>query len=206
MARAQAARVGAIALAMLTLTATATAASVTLSNLSTPGTNIEVGNTVRVVITGAAPYGTVTVDQTKNGVWGGGPIVMGSTDGNGYYSITATEGPGDVGSYTQVWAVNGVAANPTLQFSVYANYVGQRCPGPSSRRWVWSPVEYWYASSLPSSAITGAASDWNYAQSKISLTNVSYFDTDVVIYDNNNLPSGIGAVTTTYGQDTTVRL
>jgi len=188
-------------LAMLSIAATATAASVVLKNVSKPGTNIEVGNTVQVEITGAAPFGTVTVDQTKDDVWGGGPVVMGSTDGNGYYSVTATEGADNIGKYTQVWAVNGIAANPTLQFNVYRNYVGGNCPTPSSRRWVWSPVEYFYASVLPSAAITGAASDWNAVQSKISLINVSYFDTDVVVVDNNNLPAGIGARVTTFGQE-----
>jgi hypothetical protein len=182
------------------------AQTVTLANLSTPKTSIEVGNTVQVTITGGVPHGTVTVDQTKDGVWGGGPLVVGSADASGTFVITATEGPGDVGTYRQIWAIAGVAANPNpLSFQVFANFVGQRCPGPSTigmgRYWIWSPVGYAFSSVLPAAAITGAASSWNSAQSKISLGNFGSLATaDVAIWDNNGLPSNIGAQVTTYDQ------
>ena len=54
----------------------AVAQTLTLTNLTHPGVNIEVGNAVQVAIAGATPAATVTVDLD-----GAGPAAVGTTDG-----------------------------------------------------------------------------------------------------------------------------
>ena len=126
-------------LAMCLLSPAARAQTVTIRNVSFPFTALEVGNTVEVKITGAAPNGTVGLSHS-----GGPPVTMGTTDGSGNWSITAVEEPIHVGSYHQTWLVNGVPLTPQNAdgfllpfapklpaFIVYANFVGSNCP-PSS--------------------------------------------------------------------------
>ena len=67
--------------------------TVSLRNLSAPNTKLEVGNTVEVRITGAAPNGTVTVVEN-----GGPPYTFGTTDLFGNWSVTAVEAANYVGS------------------------------------------------------------------------------------------------------------
>lgn len=80
------------------------------------GTNYKVGDSFTVSIHGA-PNQQVTVTQTTNGV-PGSPFVFGQTDSSGNFSVSGTWAPSNAGSYTQLWAVGGVAAGPTLRFFV----------------------------------------------------------------------------------------
>ena len=153
---------------------------------------MEIGSTVEVRITNAAPNGVVTVIQNGNP-----PYEFGFTDTNGQWSISAVEQQGNVGSYEQRWFVNGnpvTPANLTLSlfpwapqlpvFQVYGstppldvprnqdavNVCGQ--PG-SPTKWAWTPVRYLelgvpLASTL-NQAITNAIGKWNVAQTKVAL-------------------------------------
>jgi hypothetical protein len=105
--------------------------TVTLRNVSHPETHIEVGNIVEVRISGAAPFGTVTVVEN-----GGSPYEFGTTGSSGNWSVTATESSAEIGPYTQTWYFDGVAMTPespniylpyqpiASSFTVYANFVG----------------------------------------------------------------------------------
>jgi hypothetical protein len=82
--------------------------TVSISNMSYPFTNLQVGNYVEVTITGAAPGGAVTVVQN-----GGSPYFFGTTDSvTGNWSTSAQETGDNVGDYYQTWYVNGVALTP----------------------------------------------------------------------------------------------
>ncbi len=81
-----------------------------------PGTtHYKVGDSFTLQVKGA-PNQPVTVQQVPSN-----PYVIGTTDGSGNWSVTTGWGSGNVTSYTQYWAVGGVAAMPTLIFTVYAN-------------------------------------------------------------------------------------
>jgi hypothetical protein len=202
-------------LGMAFYTTTLIGQTVTLSNLSHSYTHLEVGNVVRVQITGAAPFGTVTVVQNGNA-----PYTFGQTDGNGNWSTTSTETSDYVGSYNQVWYVNGVALSPnnpnttylpyapTLPaFTVYANFTGTSCPVQSTqsagcgasnnaRHWIWSPVTYSSSCAVFTSAITS----WNGIQGRISLSSDSSVRQDISISDDSGLP-GYSGITYSYGED-----
>jgi hypothetical protein len=76
------------------------------------GTAFHVGDHFTIVVTGQANQ-TVTVNQNS-----GGDVSVGSTNGSGTYSTSGTWTSGNIGSYTQVWKVGGLAALPTLTFTV----------------------------------------------------------------------------------------
>lgn len=190
--------------------------TVSLRNVSYPYTRLEVGNTVEVTITGAAPFGTVTVVEN-----GGSPFEFGSTNGFGDWSTTGVETAGYVGSYNQRWYVNGVEMTPNNpdatylpfaprlpSFNVYTNFVGSNCAAQSTvsagcgasnnaRHWIWTPVMYRSTSSLPASNVSGAVSPWNSIQSKLSFSTDPY--EDVLISDGS--AGGANGVTSVYGQD-----
>jgi hypothetical protein len=191
---------------------------VSLRNVSYPGTALEVGNTVEVKITGAAPFASVTVVQN-----GDPPFFFGTTDGLGSWSTTAVEQQSNIGLYTQTWYVDGVAATPLNpsatylasaprlpSFSVYSNYVGINappistivnvCTGSSgiSTKWIWSPVAYWSTSVFGNSVAQEAATRWNSTQSKLTLTN-SFIGGDIEIYDAT-LSSNVYASTVKFNQ------
>jgi hypothetical protein len=85
--------------------------TIKLTDTTHPGTtHYRAGDSFTVTVKGA-PNSPVTV----------GTYTFGNTDGNGNWSITSSWGSGDVGSYTQYWAVGGTPAMPTLIFTVYAN-------------------------------------------------------------------------------------
>jgi RHS repeat-associated protein len=50
-----------------------------------------------------------------------GAYPMGQTNGNGDWFLPGRWTAGNVGTYTQLWCVNGVAATPTLNFSVVSS-------------------------------------------------------------------------------------
>lgn len=209
------------AFGMCMILQSADAQTVSLRNVSYPYTAIEVGTTVEVKITGAAPNGTVTVVQN-----GAPPFTFGTTDAFGYWSVTATEGPENVGSFTQTWYVNGIPMTPDNpnniwlpyaprlpDFQVHANYTGPSCPGGpgqstaptagcgapnNARHWNWSPVTYKEISSVDSSAVTVPAGNWNGIQSKLQLYNASNA-LDIWVYDSSEPP--LHADTLSYGGD-----
>ena len=195
--------------------------SVSLSNTTHPYTQIEVGDTVKVSITGAAHNGTVTVVQNGNP-----PYVFGTTDANGNWTLNATETSVYVGSYTQIWYVNGVQLTPSNpnstylpwaprlpSFQVFANFSGSNCSGQSvsgyscmgnrypAYRWLWTPVDFYSESSFaPASSIAAAANAWNWAQNAIELTNEGLY-ADIIIYDVTSLPGNVNANTISYSFD-----
>lgn len=183
--------------------------SVALRNVSVPFTSLEVGNIVEVTITGATPFGTVTVVQN-----GQPPYVFGTTNAFGDWSVQATESQEYVGSYHQVWYVNGVQLTPTNpdptylpdaprlpSFTVYSNAMSSGSPPvipPSdfnscgqpqaTAYWRWRPVGYYSTTSFGSSTVTTAIGRWNSAQSKVPLQSDSTIS-DIWIYDGS-LPAG----------------
>jgi hypothetical protein len=185
----------AVALCLSALTHSADAQAVAIRNLSYPGTGLEPGDTVAINITGGAPNGAVTVVTN-----GAPPYFYGYADSNGSWAITNTVVSGDVGSWTEVWYVNGVQLTPVNPnttyvpyaprlpaFTVYANHVGSNRPSQSTSQemsacgtavpggWKYTPVAYYsYSSTVSSSDVNTAAGSWNSLGSKISLSNDSY--------------------------------
>jgi hypothetical protein len=79
-------------------------------------TSLQVGDTWLAAITGASPNSPVTVSGSGNaGVFGA--TSMGSTDGNGNYSKSGQVGTGEVGSWSEQWAVGGVPSG-SVSFTV----------------------------------------------------------------------------------------
>lgn len=173
--------------------------TVTLNNVSYPFTSIEVGNTVQVQITGAAPNGQVTVVQN-----GGAPYVFGTTDASGNWQVTATETAANIGDYQQLWYVNGVAVTPWVappylgwaptlpDFSVGTQQT-PASPGvwgdlvntcghdnSSTPVWGWNPVAYVSSTTYGVSAVNAAAQYWNNAETTVTLAgSTSVQDIDV---------------------------
>jgi len=81
------------------------------------GTALQVGDTWLVAITGATPNSPVTVSGSGNtGTFGA--TSMGSTDSNGNYSKSGAVGTGELGSWSEQWAVGGVPSGSSVSFSV----------------------------------------------------------------------------------------
>lgn len=80
------------------------------------GTALQVGDTWLVAITGASPNSPVTVSGSGN-TGSFGATSMGSTDSNGNYSKSGAVGAGEVGSWSEQWAVGGVPSG-SVSFSV----------------------------------------------------------------------------------------
>jgi hypothetical protein len=193
--------------------------TVTLRNVSFPGTALEVGNTVEVAIEGATPLGQVTVVQN-----GAPPYVFGVTDGQGRWSVTALHGPSDVGTYHQVWSVNGVPLTPLNipdaavpfaprlpNFTVYANHIGTRPPPPAStaqsqcgsiisgRKWGWSPITYVSVSAVGTNPVSAAIAEWTSRQQKMTFSPDIQARLDLVVRDDYSF-YGLGA-TYIYGAE-----
>ena len=208
------------------LTCAAGQGSVTLTNLTSPFTQLEVSDVAQISISGAAPNSAVTVSLN-----GGSPYYYGQTDGSGNWSTTSTMtsallGGADQITATEYWYVGGVALTPTVPsswldlaptlptFNVYANYSGSNCElqltaasgcgtGSRKREWVWSPVViYANSSDITQTVADYEASGWNSVQSQIAFSGDYSIDRpgDVYFYDGS-LPAGTLAATTTYGQD-----
>ncbi len=208
-----------IALVSLTLQ-TGYSQTVTIRNVSYPGTGLEVGNTVEIKITGASPFGTVTVVENGNP-----PFTFGTTNIFGIFTITAVETTPYIGSYSQQWYVNGTAMTPINPdivyfpfaprlpfFQVSANYTGTNSAPQSTQvagcgasgnalHVAWSPVTYGSSSTLAPAIINGAATAWIRAQSKLTLSNNTTARFDISLIDD----AGIGGYTygsnSSYGQD-----
>jgi hypothetical protein len=71
------------------------------------GNTLQGGDTWLVAITGASPNSPVTVSGTMpSGAFFGTP--KGSTDANGNFSVAGSIDPGQIGAWSETWAVGGV--------------------------------------------------------------------------------------------------
>ncbi len=91
--------------------------TISLTNLTHPNLspNFEVGDTYRIIVTGA-PNQPVSMVQTANGATS--LQSFGSTDSSGHLTVDYVEQTNNVGSYTQVWSVGNVQATPAVSFVV----------------------------------------------------------------------------------------
>ena len=100
-----------------------------IQDLSVPSRspNVNVGDRFLVTISGA-PNQSVSMSSTQNsksyGQW-----VLGSTNAAGNFTMTGVEGYGNAGSWTETWYVGGVAASPTLVFTVGSALSTLYCSG-----------------------------------------------------------------------------
>jgi hypothetical protein len=78
------------------------------------GTAYKAGDSFTLTIT-APGYANKPVSVAQNG---GGTVQLGVTDAQGNWKISGSWGSGDIGSYTQTWYVDAIAAAPALAFSV----------------------------------------------------------------------------------------
>ncbi len=102
--------------------------SASLLNTSRPSaSSFQVGDSWTLTITGA-PNSPVTDAASQNGQ-SLGTTPYGSTDGNGNFSLSGTIGSGQIGTWSETWAVGGVAA-PTLNFTIVAGPSGG-APAPA---------------------------------------------------------------------------
>jgi hypothetical protein len=92
------------------------------------GTALQVGDTWMVAITGASPNSPVTASGSMPGSSFSG-TAMGSTDSNGNFSKSGQVGTGEIGSWSEQWAVGG-APSGAFSFSVSAAppYVSSSVP------------------------------------------------------------------------------
>jgi hypothetical protein len=89
---------------------------VTISNQSRPGQPFQVGDSWLLSITGA-PSQPVLASANFNGQAYGTNTPMGSTDSTGKFSTSGTFSSAQVGNWSEVWTVGGVAA-ASITFSV----------------------------------------------------------------------------------------
>lgn len=82
------------------------------------GNALQVGDTWLVAITGATPNSPVTVSGSMPGGSFSGTS-MGSTDSNGNFSKSGSVGTGEIGSWSEQWAVGGVSSG-SVSFTVSA--------------------------------------------------------------------------------------
>jgi len=78
------------------------------------GTAFKAGDSFNLTIK-APGYANKSVSVAQNG---GGPVQLGVTDAQGNWTASGTWSATDIGSYTQIWYVAGVAVAPALTFSV----------------------------------------------------------------------------------------
>jgi len=91
--------------------------TVQFTNLTRPGntSNLQLGDNWRIDVAGR-PNQPVSVSGTFNGTpWGAG---LGSTDGNGNFSLSGTISAGTGGNWSETWSVGGVQAAPIILFTV----------------------------------------------------------------------------------------
>lgn len=77
---------------------------------------LQVGDSWTITITGAMPNSAVTVNGTKNG-GSFGVVAEGATDSSGNFSKSATVGSGDIGTWQEVWSVGSTNVG-AIMFSV----------------------------------------------------------------------------------------
>jgi hypothetical protein len=97
-------------------TAPTYAPEVSLTNLSRPGQPPQVGDWLRVSITGGPPNETVTATAVHDG--GTSTSEMGRTDAGGRWSRDVQMSAAEVGHWVEHWRVGNFAASPTLVFDV----------------------------------------------------------------------------------------
>lgn len=85
-------------------------ASVRVDNLSRPGAaDFYVSDKWSVLIHGAAPNSLVTNTAQRN-EFGWSTTPYGYTDANGDFYLIGSMGLGDIGTWTEIWKVGGLAA------------------------------------------------------------------------------------------------
>src|SRR5436190_1055885 len=87
---------------------------VRLENTSALHTSFEVGQTLRVIISGAAPNAPIQFWLGANGPYYPLPPAASSTDGSGNFSMDVSLGSGSVGQYEETWWVTP-AGQSTIQ-------------------------------------------------------------------------------------------
>ena len=91
------------------------------------GNQMSVGGNWHVSITGASPNSSVAVGGADNTGSGFGPLVEGSTDSNGNFSMSGGADSGQVGLWRQVWTVGGKIVG-NAAFTVVGNGGGSTPP------------------------------------------------------------------------------
>lgn len=198
------------------------AQTVSISNVSHPGTALEPGDTVSINISSATPGAPVTV-MTLSSAGSSGPYLYGYVQSNGTWTTSSPVTASVVGAWQEYWYVNGVyvkPANPNMtylpyaptlpSFTIYANS-SPACPGMSTvsyslcggnstpAGWNFTPVGYTNNSvTVPVGAAPSDASSWNSVQNVISLASVSYPTTPAIPISDNTSITSIG-YTEVYG-------
>jgi hypothetical protein len=160
-----------------------------------------VGDGLHLSIAGGFPNSSVTYTLNLNGQGTSSPISAGSTDSTGAYELSATipSNPGDAGTNVEVWYVAGVAAAPTLSFSVYVG-CPSLAPTGSIQKPYWNPTYWSYSGSLSIGDFSAAFGSWNSAQSIVPFTEdtTGGYLTDF-FFSDASLSSGVLGQATEYG-------
>jgi hypothetical protein len=82
------------------------------------GADFVVNDTFKVQITGAAANSPVTLTEYENGVLIAQGWNAGQTDINGDFALPGTETGSYIGTYMEMWYVNGTQVGNTLEFEV----------------------------------------------------------------------------------------
>jgi hypothetical protein len=212
--------------AVFAFVAEANAQILRIENATIPRTQIEVGQQIDIIITGAAANAPVTFRLNVNGGGWTGPhpaLPGGMTDGSGNFTLTTGMMTGfDVATYEEEWFVNGSQIFPTNPsainyplapslptFTVYNNAGGMCAPrslaatscGSTFNKWMWHPLIYFSnQTTLSSGDVDAAFADWASSQSRISFSNNNTNREDIRV-SNGNLGAGLLGGITVYAQD-----
>lgn len=148
---------------------------VSLSNLTHPawGSNFQVGDTFQVTIVGAAPYQLVY----RSRAWSGSSSTtqIGQTDGAGRFQASGAQGAGAVGTYTDVYSVGSVQAQPALTYVVAAaGGVGWIATGETGQTPNGSVDGFSYLS------ISNGSSVYTYSATYFGYSTSAYYNTQTV--------------------------
>lgn len=83
------------------------------------GGDFYVGDTWRLDVYGGANQ-QVAISSVHNGGPLSGPLVLGTTNGSGFFSLTGSMSTYEIGTWTEWVTVGGLSASPTLVFDVLA--------------------------------------------------------------------------------------
>jgi hypothetical protein len=116
------------------------AAVVTLTNISRPGTAYYVGDRLLVAITGGTPDGVVTNTATQNG-GGESTTTYGTVNQFGEFFLVVTMSAVEVGNWSEVWKVGGVAVSNVLTFAIKAALPAPAAPAGTEDKVYLIPAE-----------------------------------------------------------------
>ena len=86
-----------------------------VDNSRSDGT-FHVGDSFTLTVQGQANQPVSVVQNTNGSI--GNSTVLGSTDGNGLFSVSGTWATSDAGNYSQVWSAGNLQARPVLVFTI----------------------------------------------------------------------------------------